>query len=118
MRGGGGPEPHVLVASVTVVFGPGGGHAEPEAVAAGLLDHDDVSTVRINAHGCASGYRVDVTGPSLQDAAGRASALATEVAARLDLSAEVVSVGLTRDYDRTEVFRIGDRGDELVWGER
>jgi hypothetical protein len=111
-------EQQLLVASVTVVFGPDGGHAEPEAVAAGLLDHDEVSTVRINAHGSASGYRVDVMGPSLEEAAGHASALAAEVAARLDLRAEVLSVGLTRDDDRREVFRIGDRGDELVWGER
>jgi hypothetical protein len=110
--------PHVLVASVTVVFGQGAGQAGPEAVAAGLLDHDDVSTVRISAHGSSSAYRVDVTGLSLEDAAGRASALATEVAERLELSAEIVSVGLTRDQDRTEVFRLGERGDELVWGER
>ena len=112
------PAPSLLVATVTVVFAGPLADATPEQVAASLLRHEDVSTVRIDDHGAASSYRVDVVGPVLEEAAERATALAEEVAGPLDLRAEVVSVGLMRDDDRTEVFRIGDRGEDLVWGER
>ena len=107
--------PEVLVASVTVVFG---GAAGPERIAEGLLAHDEVTTVRINPHGAASGYRVDVVADTYELAAERAAGLAGTVAAEVDAEAEVVSVGLVRDADRVEVFRLGERGDELVWGER
>jgi hypothetical protein len=111
------PDPTILVATVTVVFaGRAGG--PPEDVATALLEHEDVSTVRVNAHGDPSGYRVDVLDQRYEEASDRASGIAEEVARRLGLTAEVRSVGLVRDSDRVEVFRAGGRGDDLVWGER
>lgn len=107
----------MLVATVVVVFaGEAGG--PPEEVATALLEHEDVSTVRVNAHGDPSGYRVDVPDQQYEVASERASGIAEEVAERLDLTAEVLSVGLVRDSDRVEVFRAGERGDDLVWGKR
>ena len=66
----------VLVATVTAVFAAGAGDGEqagsPEELAAALLDHEDVTTVRVNAHGMASGYRVDVADDAPADAADSA----------------------------------------------
>jgi hypothetical protein len=107
-----------LVATVTVVFAGAPEGAPPEAVAARLLREEDVSTVRIERHGRPSAYRVDVREASYEDAAERAAALAAEAADDLGLEAEVISVGLLRDDDRTEVFRVGERRDEEIWGER
>jgi hypothetical protein len=107
----------VLVATVTVVFDARAGEgAAPEQIAESLLSHDEVTTVRIGAHGRASGYRVDVAGDSYEAAVERARGIAGAVACRLDVEADVLSVGLVRDDERVEVFRVGQRGSDPVWG--
>jgi hypothetical protein len=87
-------------------------------VAAALLDHDEVSTVRIGPHGAPSSFRVDVGAESHTLAAAEASAIAATVADELGLVADVVSVGLVTDDARVEVFRVGERGNEPAWGGR
>ena len=110
---------HVLVASATVVFAPANGAAaSPEDVAAALLAQEEVSTVRISAHGEASAFRVDVGAADHEAATDHAGELAHRVAHDLGLGADVVSVGLLREEDRVEVFRVGEAGDEPTWGKR
>lgn len=108
------------MATVTVVFTtrPEVDAARPEDVAEALLDHDQVSTVRVNDHGAGSGYRVDVAAATCEDAGAQAADIAYAVAAHLGLAARIVSVGVVRDRDRVEIYRTGQRGEDLVWGER
>jgi hypothetical protein len=110
----------VLVATVVAVFGDGDGRpaAEPAAVGQRLLAYEQVVTVRINAHGTPSAFRADVVAPTHHLGVQEASDLARAVAADLGLTVEVASVGLVRDGDRVELFRVGERGGELVWGDR
>lgn len=107
-----------LVAAVTVVYAaqPDGAGGSPEDVAATLLEQEAVSTVRVGAHGGASGFRVDVPARPHDEAVEYASAIAHDVAGACGLLADVLSVGLVRDRDRVEVHRTGPVGDELIWG--
>ena len=95
-------EPHVLVASVTVVFD---GPVSPEQLAEGLLAREEVSTVRIHEHGAPSACRVDVPAGDHGAAADRAAHVVADVASGLGVDAEVLAVTLATDDEREEVFR-------------
>ncbi len=107
------------MAAVTVVFDRLSLlSAEPADVATQLLASEDVITVRVSAHGRPSGYRVDVTNRPVEEAAACATDICARVASELRLSSQVISVGLSRDDERIEIYRLGARGTDLVWGER
>jgi len=95
----------VLIATVTAVFGAT--EVTPEKIAEALLEAENVTTVRIDDHGCPSVFRVDVAPGALTAAADEAREVAATVAENLCAAVDVVGVTLTTDNDRIEVFRAG-----------
>lgn len=99
----------VLVATVTAVFERSGASDEPTPtqIAATLIALEPVTTVRIDAHGRPSVFRVDVPDGDLRRAAAAARAIATGVAAALEVGVTILSIALATEDERAEVFREG-----------